>query len=360
MKPIFVLLVLLTPLAACQDNSTSPTTTPTSGPGANAGANAQEWLIPRSQVFDGGPGKDGIPALENPELISPAQATYLDPQDLVVGFVEGKEAVAYPHKILDWHEIINDKVGATSVAITYCPLTGTGIGWSRMINNVETTFGVSGLLYNTNLIPYDRATDSNWSQMRLDCVNGELKGEEVATLAVVETTWATWQQMYPDTKVVSTNTGFSRNYQRYPYGDYRTNNENIIFPVSNQDDRIPAKDRVLGVLIGGNAKIYPLEVFAGTPRLVLDSHAGKLLAVVGSQEQNFIAAFETGEKTLEVVNDALPVVMQDEAGNQYDVFGYAVDGPDAGSRLTPVTSYIGYYFAWQAFYPDAPIVFGLE
>lgn len=360
MKPILVLLTFLTTLAACQDNGTPPPTTQAPGPGANSGANAQDWLIPRAQVFDGGPGKDGIPALESPELISPAQATYLESQDLVVGFVDGEKAVAYPHKILDWHEIINDKVGSTSVAITYCPLTGTGIGWSRMVNNVETTFGVSGLLYNTNLIPYDRATDSNWSQMRLDCVNGVLKGEEVVTLPVVETTWATWRQMYPNTEVVSTNTGFSRNYQRYPYGDYRTNNNNIIFPVSNEDDRIPAKDRVLGVIIEGNAKLYPLDVFNERPRLVLDSFAGKLLAVVGSQDQNFVVAYETEGKALEAVSDALPVVMRDETGNQYDVFGYAVDGPDAGSRLTPVTSYIGYYFAWQAFYPGAPIVFGLD
>ena len=137
MKPIIVSLIFLTTLASCQDNG-SPSSPQTQGPGANSGskANTGDWLIPQDQVFDGGPGKDGIPALEDPELIAPSQATYLDPQDLVVGFADGEEAVAYPHKILDWHEIINDKVGSESVTISYCPLTGTGIGCSRMIDNV--------------------------------------------------------------------------------------------------------------------------------------------------------------------------------------------------------------------------------
>lgn len=361
MKPLYLSIALFVTLAACQDSGSPSPTPQTPGPGANSGNNAnRDWLIPQAQVFDGGPGKDGIPALENPERIQPAQASYLEPQDLVVGYVSDGEAVAYPHKILDWHEIINDKVGSDAVAITYCPLTGTGIGWSRVINNEETTFGVSGLLYNTNLIPYDRATDSNWSQMRLDCVNGELQGEKVVTLPVVETTWATWQQMYPNTKVISTNTGFSRNYQRYPYGDYRTNNANIIFPVDNEDDRLPAKDRVLGIIVGRQAKIYPVELFNGTPRLVVDSFAGKSLVVIGSQEQNFIVAYETDGKTLEAVDNALPIIMRDEADNEYDAFGYAISGPDTGNHLTPVVSYIGYYFAWQAFYPGSPIVFGLE
>ncbi|MEM9830173.1 MAG: DUF3179 domain-containing protein [Bacteroidota bacterium] len=367
MKPLHLLIAVFVTLASCQDSGTPAPSNQPPAPsqpgGGNSGgnANSSDWLIPQSQVLDGGPGKDGIPALENPQRIEPAQASYLDPQDLVVGYVADGEAVAYPHKILDWHEIINDKVGSDAVAITYCPLTGTGIGWSRVINNEETTFGVSGLLYNTNLIPYDRATDSNWSQMRLDCVNGELKGEKVVTMPVVETTWATWQQMYPDTKVISTNTGFSRNYQRYPYGDYRTNNDNIIFPVNNEDDRLPAKDRVLGVIRGRQAKIYPVDIFNTNPRLVQEVfQEGVSYVVAGSAEQNYAVAYATNGQTFEPVLDSLPIIMRDEAGNEYDVFGVVVSGPDAGSRLDPIDSYIGYYFAWQAFFPSSPIVFGIE
>jgi len=142
--------------------------------------------------------------------------------NLVIGFAQGDDARAYPHFILDWHEIVNDRVGDIHIAVTYCPLTGTGIGWEREINGSVTTFGVSGLLFNSNLIPYDRNTDSNWSQIRLDCVNGDLIGTEAETHVLVETTWKT---MYPKTLVMSMNTGYNRSYGNYPYGNYRTARE---------------------------------------------------------------------------------------------------------------------------------------
>ncbi|WP_373496171.1 DUF3179 domain-containing (seleno)protein [Aquiflexum sp.] len=135
----------------------------------NSNDNSGEWLIPRDQVFDGGPGKDGIPALTNPELIQTSAASYLNDNDLILGFVNGGETRAYPHKILNWHEIINDDLGTESVSVIYCPLTGTGIGWDRNFTAGKTTFGVSGLLYNTNVIPYDRKTDTNWSQLWNRC-----------------------------------------------------------------------------------------------------------------------------------------------------------------------------------------------
>ena len=217
------------------------------------------WLIPSDQVFDGGPGKDGIPALENPLKISNPQ--FLTDFDLVIGYYDGSDAVAYPHVILDWHEIINDELNGFPFAITYCPLTGTGIGWDRKIDGVITTFGVSGLLYNNNLIPYDRKTDSNWSQMRNECVNGELIGNPIPTFTVVETSWRTWKAMFPDTKVVSTNTGFSRQYGVYPYGDYKTNHRNLIFPLNPDDARLDRKERVHGVIINGEAKVYRFSTF---------------------------------------------------------------------------------------------------
>ncbi len=157
-----------------------------------------EWLIPSDQVFDGGPGRDGIPALENPEMINAALATYLNPEDLVIGIKMGDDVRAYPHKILDYHEIINDQVGSEIIdgqlstkqlAITYCPLTGSAIAWGREFGGQTTTFGVSGLLFQTNLMPFDRLTESTWSQMRLDCVNGTLIGTRAETYQVVETRW---------------------------------------------------------------------------------------------------------------------------------------------------------------------------
>ena len=134
------------------------------------------WLIPVGEVFDGGPGKDGIPALSNPQLVASSEVSFLGDGDLVIGVVIGGVARAYPHVILDWHEIINDQVGGEAYSLTYCPLTGSGIGWDRALSANATTFGVSGKLYNSNLIPYDRETDSYWSQMKLQCVFGPNKG----------------------------------------------------------------------------------------------------------------------------------------------------------------------------------------
>ncbi|MEM8528113.1 MAG: DUF3179 domain-containing (seleno)protein [Bacteroidota bacterium] len=135
------------------------------------------WLIPQNEIRDGGPGKDGIPSIDNPEFVAVNDIDFLSEDDLVVGVKVGAEIRAYPHLILDWHEIVNDQLEDLSLALNYCPLTGTAIGWKSKIDGKVTTFGVSGLLYNTNLMPYDRLTNSTWSQMRLDCVEGELQGK---------------------------------------------------------------------------------------------------------------------------------------------------------------------------------------
>lgn len=176
-----------------------------------------DWLLPTNEIFDGGPGRDGIPALENPAMITADEATYLDDDDLVIGVVFDGEARAYSHIVLDWHEIINDQIGQNTYALTYCPLTGTAINWNRNLDGTLTTFGVSGLLFNTNLMPFDRATGSNWSQMRVECVNGSLIGNPAELMVHLETTWSTWKALYPNTTVVSTNTGVSRQYGTYPY-----------------------------------------------------------------------------------------------------------------------------------------------
>ncbi len=337
-----------------------------SGTGGNNTGGQTGWAIPQDQVFDGGPGKDGIPALENPKLINASAVTFLDDADLVLGYKNGNEVRAYPHPILDWHEIINDKVGDHAFAVTYCPLTGTGIGWDRIIDGKETTFGVSGLLFNSNLLPYDRETDSNWSQMRLDCVNGELLGTKIATFNLVETTWATWKAMYPQTKVVSTETGFSRNYSRYPYGDYKTNNSNLIFPVSPTDNRLESKERVLGIILDGDAKVYRFGSVQGELQVRQDVFKSSELVFAGSETHNFLIAFDRqldngtlltfSPKSFD--NGVSNVIMTDNEGNEWDIFGEAVSGTRIGQRLKRPDSYIGYWFSWGAFYPT-PAIFGL-
>ncbi|MEA3461972.1 MAG: DUF3179 domain-containing protein [Bacteroidota bacterium] len=320
----------------------------------------ESWSIPRDEIFDGGPGKDGIPALTDPEFVLAGSEIYLSDEDLVIGIVVEGKARAYPHHILDWHEIINDQIGDVNFAVTYCPLTGTGIGWDREIDGNVTTFGVSGLLYNSNLIPYDRATDSNWSQIRLDCVNGKLKGREVETIPLLETTWGTWKEMYPFTKVLSKNTGHNRVYGRYPYGNYRTDDDYLIFPVANEDERVPTKERVLGIIQSGNAHIYRFADFGDMVTVINDTLKGENLVIVGNKEDNFMLAFfnDPGDGSMlnfSAVQGEYPIVMTDTEGNMWDVFGRAMDGPRKDARLSPATSFMGYWFSFAAFYPDLTI-----
>ena len=318
------------------------------------------WAIPRDEVFDGGPGKDGIPALTEPEFISADAAEYMKDDELVIGFVDGDEARAYPHHILDWHEIINDRLGDVDIALTYCPLTGTAIGWNREIDGKVTTFGVSGLLYNSNLIPYDRETNSNWSQIRLDCVNGKLRGREAETFPLVETTWLTWKEMYPSTSVVTQNTGHSRDYGRYPYGNYRTSHSYLIFPVANEDDRLPNKERVLGIVQSDGARVYTFSSFGDMVTVVNDELDGKNFVIVGNREDNFMVSFvndpgDGSTLSFSAVQGQYPVLMTDAEGNLWDISGRAVAGPRKGAQLGASPSFIGYWFSFAAFYPELSI-----
>ena len=315
-----------------------------------------EWLVPKNQVFDGGPGKDGIPSIDNPKFTVATEVDYLHDFDLVLGIRVGNQIKAYPHPILDRHEIVNDDIGGLKAALTYCPLTGTGIGWNRTIRGSETTFGVSGLLYNTNLMPYDRKTNSTWSQQSLLCVNGELAGMEPEKISLIETDFGTWLKAYPSSLVLNTNTGFGRDYTRYPYGGYR-NNSQLLFPISNGDDRLSRKERVLGVFKGIDPVAFTFN--ANTDRMEVSDHEvnGHQIVVAASATDNILVAFDNGEqKQYFAVPNALPIIMKDEFENQYDLLGRVVNGPDVGSQLILPTQFIGYWFSWGTFYPGLELI----
>ncbi|VAW11266.1 hypothetical protein MNBD_BACTEROID03-244 [hydrothermal vent metagenome] len=286
----------------------------------------------------------------NPTFIEVQNTTILLDTDLVLGFKNGDDIRAYPHIILDWHEIINDNIGDVSLAVTYCPLTGTGIGWNRIIDGKETTFGVSGLLYNTNLIPYDRATDSNWSQILNESVNGNLLGEKADLIMLVETNWKTWKAMYPNTKVVGTSTGFSRTYGISPYGDYNTNNSRFLFPVE-KDNRLPLKERVLAIVDDGQSKVYQFNAFTSTG-IFKDSFKGKDYLLVGNQD--FMASFELNAQSsaleFDYVSDGSEVILRDSDGSDWNIFGEAISGPSAGQQLKPASAFMAFWFSIPAFY----------
>jgi hypothetical protein len=343
---------------SCSDKKNDYTYT-----GTPTGETYTIWDIPLEEVFDGGPGKDGIPALESPNFVSIADAeSYMQDDDLVIGVKMGSEIRGYTHPVLDWHEIVNDEFGMDKFAMTYCPLTGTGIRWNRVLDGEETTFGVSGLLYNTNLIPYDRKTDGSWAQMQNKCVNGPFRGDEIETMPVIEMNWSTWKEMFPFSQVLSTNTGHDRNYGSYPYGDYKTNHSKLVFPISPDDARLDRKERVLGVIIGGEAKVYRFKSFDDPElNIVTDEFQGENLVIAGSSERNFMVVYssELGGTILSFSaadnsndNGAL---LQDNEGNEWNIFGEAVSGPREGQNLKTYNSYMGYWLAWGSFYPNVDI-----
>ena len=276
----------------------------------------------------------------------------IQPNRLVIGFKNGTHIVAYSHIILDWHEIINDNVGDVSVAVTYCPLTGTGIGWSRIINGSETTFGVSGLLYNTNLIPFDRATNSNWSQILNKSVNGALKDQKVDLIMLFETNWKTWKTLYPNSKVVSRNTGFSRSYGVSPYGDYSSNNDRFLFPVSINDNRLPSKERVHSIVTdSGKAKSYRFTSLA-SKNIIKDTFEGENYLIAGNND--FMVSFLLDDSVASLQFDYAfnntELLLKDNEGNEWNIFGEAISGPRRGQFLKPSDSFMGYWFSIPAFY----------
>ena len=304
-------------------------------------------------VFDGGPGKDGIPALINPKLITATEASYLLEDDLVLGLKYGNQVIAYPHKILDWHEIINLDIGDLSIAIIYCPLTGTGVGWNRYIENKKTTFGVSGLLYKNNIIPYDRATDSNWSQLKLECINGSLLGRTPGITILPEMKWGLWKKLYGETKVVSKETGFERPYLEYPYGNYKTNDEYLIFPSDALTNSIPVKERVHAIIVENFAKVYRFNKFENG-KVLRDIIKNNNYIIVGNQD--FIVSFELDDSmnnlefTYSFNNTEL--ILTDNEGNNWNIFGIALIVSRKGTFLkADKTSIMAYYFSIENFYP---------
>lgn len=314
------------------------------------------WLIPQEEVFDSGIGRDGIPSVDQPKFSTTEEVNPFFDNKLVLGIAHNGVYKAYPIDILNWHEIVNDEVDDLSVAITYCPLTGTGIGWGRKIGSSITTYGVSGFLYNNNLMPYDRQRNSTWSQQRLECVNGVLIGFKPETYTLMMTTFSTWKKSFPDSKVMTAETGFDRRYSEYPYGDYRTNQDLLFFPVNVRDERLPAKERVLGVLIEEAARAYRFNQEEAGTEIIYDQLAGKSLIIVRSAKDNYNTAFlNPNGLNFEAISDNLPSIMKDELGNEYDLSGRIIIGPNQGETLSMPVAFIGYWFSWPAFYPTIEI-----
>jgi len=236
--------------------------------------------IPLNEILSGGPGKDGIPSIDNPKFLSASGAAFLESSDIGLGLTVEGESRFYPYRILVWHEIVNDTVGGEPVLVTYCPLCATGVVFDRRVGGEVQEFGVSGLLWQSNLLMYNRAgsedKESLWSQVLGEAVLGVDTGEKLSIIRSDVVRWSDWRKGHPDTKVLSNDTGVSRDYGRDPYGNYYTS-ESVSFGASFSDTRLHPKELVHGVEIDGLFKAYhdpALKV--GTTN---DTFAGKTVSI---------------------------------------------------------------------------------
>lgn len=305
----------------------------------------------RDAVISGGVPQDGIPAIDDPSFTSPGAANeWLADGDVVFGVATGSVVKVYPQRILVWHEIVNDRLGDRPVAVTYCPLTGSAIGFDRG----ATTFGVSGKVVNNNLIAYDRSTESRWPQMLATAIDGPYTGQSLREIPVVWTTWGRWKRAYPDTVVLSRDTGFARNYARDPYGSYNPKRGHYaknrgdreqpsLFPVLHVDDRFPMKKVVIGARTGD-----------GTLAVLKD----------GLRERGIATATVGGVPYLATYDPTLDTgyVYRNPTGEEYEAVTDGIRRPDgtvvqpARLDLARVNAFDAMWFAWVGFYPETVVL----
>jgi hypothetical protein len=323
---------------------------------------AQNCIVPSDRLVNGGPGKDGIPALTTPEVVGAKEGdTFLDARDLVLGVVINGEARAYPHAVFWWHEVVNDVLGGKQIVVSYCPLTGSGMVYDPVISGRSLNFGVSGLLFDNNLVMFDRATDSLWSQMSVKSICGVFAGTTPKLLPVVQSTWKGWKDLHPQTTVVSFDTGFARNYNRYPYGNYdQLNDTQLLFPHSFIDKRLRMKELVLGIVNRGVARAYPYASL-GKRAVVNDDVNGRPVLVVFDRQSQMALPFDRSVegKVLSLglsKGKAFPFQLRDkETGTRWNLSGLAVEGPLAGAQLKPIATFSAMWFAWASFNRDTEI-----
>jgi hypothetical protein len=219
--------------------------------------------VPLAEFQTGGPGKDGIPAIDRPKLAPARTIRFLEAKEPVIELDLNGEARAYPIQILIWHEIVNDTVAGTPVAVTFCPLCNTAIAFDRRLGGRTLEFGTTGNLRNSDLVMYDRQTESWWQQFGGTAVVGELSGKRLHQLPARIVAWSDFLRAHPDAPVLTRDTGFTRSYGQNPYAGYDSVDSSPLFPVKSSDDkRLPPKERVVFVERGDDAVAIPFSTLA--------------------------------------------------------------------------------------------------
>ena len=304
--------------------------------------------------------RDAIPPIHNPKYQAAEAADWLGPKDVILGYVVGEEAWAYPVRILNLHEIVNDGLAGEPVLISYCPLCYSGIVYSRRLGDRVLTFGNTSALYESDMVMLDYETGSYWWQVAGEAIVGPLTREQLSLLPSTMATWGDWRRLHPNTLVLSRDTGHPRNYDRDPFVGYAEGvNEGLFaFPVSEagRDARLRPAAVVLALRLGEEARAYPLtELGRGA---FMDTLAGRDVVVFADPEGPYGAAFvpQAGDQplTFSGVGDVFTDV---ETGSLWDLSGLATDGPLAGSRLEPLPVKTSFWFALIAAEPEITVFY---
>lgn len=288
-------------------------------------------------MMSGGPPPDGIPSIDDPRFI-PANQADLDPDDKVIGLAYQGVVRAYPQRILVYHEIVNHEIGGENLAVTYCPLTAT----AQAFKTGSTTLGVSGQLVNSNLVMYDRDTGSVWPQIAATAIAGEHMGATLHEINVYWTTWKRWRTRYPETEVLSSDTGHLRDYNRDPYGSYNPSggyyaSDRTLFPLMSRDDRYPVKHMVVGGRTVEHAVFFDLDAI---------------------REQGVQAT----EHFTGVYDESLDTgyIYESRGASHFEYRNGQIVDRRTGEAFAPgelpldqVVAVEAFYFAWNAFYPES-------
>ncbi|MBV1892538.1 MAG: DUF3179 domain-containing protein [Ilumatobacteraceae bacterium] len=328
-------------------------------------------LVELTDLRSGGPPPDGIPSIDEPKFLDVDEVDFLKENEPVLALEVNGDVRAYPVQILTWHEIVNDTVGGIPVGVTYCPLCNSAVAYDRRIDDRVLEFGVSGLLFNSALVMFDRQTETLWSHFSGEGIVGELTGVEIETFPVATVPWGVWRDANPDGLVLGRDTGIDRPYGRNPYPGYDDVRTAPFLYEGEVDGRYTAKTRIVGVERDDQALGVPLFTLQEERVVAAELGATDLVffwvpGTASALDANEVAdGFDVGASGVFVPivdGQSLTFVaaedefVDDQTGSTWNLLGQAVDGPLEGSALEAVEHVDTFWFAWSAFQPDTAII----
>ncbi len=323
------------------------------------------------EIMSGGVGRDGIPSIDAPQFVSHTAAQeWLAANEPVVVLEINGAARAYPLQILTWHEIVNDTIGDVPVAVTFCPLCNSAIVFDRRVEGEVYEFGVSGLLRNSDLVMYDRTSESLWQQFTGEAIIGDLTGAQLTFLPSSLVSFADFQAAYPEGMVLSRDTGFNRRYGVNPYTNYDATGGTPFLFDGKIDERLPAMERVVAVThtVTDDSTVdiaYPFSQLAEQGVVNDTEHTLVVFHLPGTSSALGASQIAEGEDVGATgvfdprLDDQLltfrregTTIVDQQTGSTWNVLGQATSGAFAGRQLTPIIHGNHFWFAWVAFHPD--------